>query len=87
MYHYLKFSDWHKQYMKTSRDSNLKPTRMFLSVLVLFAIVAILPHAFAQTYTDADNPHGPLLIFGWTVGMATAGVLAGVGIWTAIKRR
>jgi len=73
--------------MKTSRDSNLKSTEMVLGVLVLLAIVAILPFAFAQTYTDADNPHGPLQIFGWTAGMAAAGVLAGVGIWTAVKRR
>ena len=86
MYRYLKFSSWRKQCMTTHSDSNLKSRRLLLGVFVLFAIVAILPHALAITFTDADNPAGPLQGFGWAVGMATAGVAAGVGVWTATKR-
>jgi len=58
---------------------------MLFSVLALIAVVTILPHAFAITYTDADNPAGPLQSIGWTAGLAVAGVLSGVGVWTAIK--
>ncbi len=69
-------------------DSKTKPTSAILGLLVLLAIVAIFPHAFAQvSYTDANNPHGPLQIEGWIVGMGTAAALSGVGIWTTIKTR
>lgn len=64
-----------------------KQAGVLLGVLALLAIVAILPGASAQvTYTDSDNPHGPLQIYGWTTGMAVAAALAGVGVWTTIKR-
>jgi hypothetical protein len=73
--------------VKNLRDSRLKPARSFLGVLVLLAIVTILPHAFAITYTDANNPAGPLQTVGWTAGLAIAGILSGFGVWTAVRRR
>jgi hypothetical protein len=78
----------YKKHVMTLGNSKLNPSSMLLGVLVLLSVVVILPHAFAQvTYTDSDNPHGPLQIYGWTVGMAVAGALTGVGVWTTIKRR
>ncbi|HJT09202.1 MAG TPA: hypothetical protein VJ771_00280 [Candidatus Nitrosotalea sp.] len=69
---------------------NLKGSKqvgVLLGILALVAISAILPNAFAQvTYTDSDNPHGPLQMYGWSAGIAVAAALAGVGVWTAIKR-
>ncbi|MFZ1077630.1 MAG: plastocyanin/azurin family copper-binding protein [Nitrosotalea sp.] len=38
-------------------------------------------------YNDSDNPTGPLQGMGWIAGMVIAGVLSGVGIWTAVRRR
>ena len=58
---------------------------MLFSVFALVAVVTILPHAFAITYTAADNPAGPLQSIGWITGLGVAGVLSGVGVWTAIK--
>jgi hypothetical protein len=37
-------------------------------------------------YTDADNPAGPLQGMGWAAGMVIAGVLSGVGVWTAVRK-
>ena len=71
--------------METLKGS--KQAGVLLGILALVAISAILPNAFAQvTYTDSDNPHGPLQMYGWTTGMAVAAALAGVGVWTTIKR-
>ena len=96
-------------------------TRSFalLSVLTLFVIVTIAPHAFAQqnpagqgqqngiplgssysgsgtsaapsggssmAYTDANNPYGPMAAMGWAAGLAIAGVLTGVGVWSAVRK-
>jgi len=43
--------------------------------------------AFAITYTDADNPAGPLQVTGWAAGLAVAAALSGMGVWTAVKRK
>jgi hypothetical protein len=43
--------------------------------------------AFAITYTDADNPSGPLQVTGWVAGLAVAAALSGMGVWTAVRRR
>jgi hypothetical protein len=63
-----------------------KQAEALLGVLVLLAIVSIAPHAFAQMYTDLDDPHGPLEGMAWAVGMAAAGVVSGIGIWAAVRR-
>ena len=73
--------------MKTARQFKLKQASTLFGVLILLAVVTILPHAFAITYTDADNPAGPLQGLGWAAGLAVAGVLSGVGVWTAVRRR
>lgn len=71
--------------MKNLKD--FKQIGVLFGILALVAVSAILPNAFAQTmYTNSDDPHGPLQIYGWTVGMAVAAALAGVGVWTTIKR-
>jgi hypothetical protein len=68
--------------MKSSKQAGI-----LLVALALLAISATLPGAFAQvTYTDSDNPTGPLQMYGWSTGMAVAAALAGVGVWTTIKR-
>ena len=74
--------------MKAKSSSKFKQTSALLGILVLLAVVTILPSAFAQVaYTDADNPSGPLQGSAWAAGMATAGVMSGIGIWSAVKRR
>lgn len=56
-------------------------------VLALLVAVAVVPSALAQvTYTDSDNPAGPLQMSAWVVGLATAGVGAGIGLWTIGRR-
>ncbi len=62
-------------------------TCLLFGLLVLLAVVTILPDALAQvTYTDTDNPAGPLQMSGWVIGMGVAGALTGVGVWSAIRR-
>ncbi len=63
-----------------------KQAKTVLGFLVLVAIVAVVPHVFAITYTDADNPSGPLQGAGWATGLAIAAVLSGIGVWTAVRR-
>jgi len=70
--------------MKTS--SKTKPMGILFGVLALIAVVTIVPHAFAITYTAANDPHGPMASMGWAAGMGIAGVMSGVGIWIAVKR-
>ncbi|MHB8546346.1 MAG: hypothetical protein ACYDAJ_06230 [Nitrosotalea sp.] len=66
----------------------MKPTSALLGILVLLAIVTIFPHAFAQSsYTDANNPHGPLEPVTWTVGLVVVGVVSGVGVLTTVKHK
>jgi hypothetical protein len=38
-------------------------------------------------YNDSDNPTGPLQGMGWAAGMVIVGVMSGVGVWTAVRRR
>jgi hypothetical protein len=67
--------------------SKSKPIAVLFGVLALIAVVTIVPQAFAITYTDANNPHGPMASMGWAAGIGTAGVMSGVGVWMAVKRR
>lgn len=62
-------------------------TGIFVGVIVLLAIASVAPNVFAITYTDADNPSGPLQGITWGVGMGVAGLLAGVGIFTTRRHR
>jgi len=39
------------------------------------------------TYNDSDNPYGPLSGMAWAAGLAIAGVMSGIGVWAAVKRR
>lgn len=75
--------------MKTN-ESKIKPASTLLGILVLLAVVAIIPHAFAAWpgvgYTPADNPHGPLQMYAWAALGGVAGVMTGVGVYTAVKR-
>lgn len=61
-------------------------TSLFVGVIVLLAIASVAPNVFAITYTDADNPVGPLQGITWGVGLGVAGLLAGVGIFTTKRR-
>ena len=68
-----------------------KLTGALFGVLALVAIFIIAPHAFAQQggiqYTDSDNPYGPLQGMAWSAGLAIAGVMSGIGVWAAVRRR
>lgn len=61
-------------------------TSLFVGVIVLLAIASVAPNVFAITYTDADNPTGPLQGITWGVGLGVAGLVAGVGIFTTKRR-
>ncbi len=64
----------------------MKPIYVMCTVLVLIAVV-MTPSVFAQTsYTDSNNPAGPLMMPAWAVGMATAGAVSGVGIWSIVRK-
>lgn len=60
---------------------------LFVGALVVLVVVSVTPDVFAITYTDADNPSGPLQGIAWGVGLGIAGMLAGVGIFTTKKHR
>lgn len=62
-------------------------TSLSVGVLVLFAIAFVAPNVFAITYTDADNPSGPLQGITWGVGLGIAGLLAGIGVFTTRRHR
>ena len=62
------------------------PTTILFSLLALIAVVTIAPHAFAVTFTDANDPHGPMASMVWVAGMTIAGVMSGIGVFTAVKR-
>lgn len=72
--------------MKTLASDKSKPMGILLGVLVLIAVATIAPHAFAVTYTNVNNPHGPFQSIAWGVGLGIAGLLAGVGILTTRTR-
>ncbi|MGI0065696.1 MAG: hypothetical protein ACREA5_02585 [Nitrosotalea sp.] len=73
--------------MKTLVDCETKSMGLLFGVLALIAIVTIAPHAFAQlSYTDANNPHGPLQPVAWVAAMAVVAAMSGVGVFTAIRR-
>jgi len=38
------------------------------------------------SYTDADNPHGPLQSIGWGAGFAIVGIMSGIGVWSAVRK-
>lgn len=72
--------------MNALTNNKANPTGILFSVLALIVVVTIAPHAFAITFTDADNPHDPMASMGWPAGMAVAAAMSGVGVWTAVKR-
>jgi len=60
-----------------------------LLALVIFAIglgPTLSDAAFAQAYTSADDPHGPMQIYAWGAGMAIVGIMAGAGIFTTVRK-
>ncbi|MGI0045920.1 MAG: hypothetical protein ACREBB_01845 [Nitrosotalea sp.] len=71
--------------MKTLTSDKSKPMGILCGILALVVIVTIAPHVFAITYTDADNPTGPMQSIGWMVGMGVAAVMGGVGVFTAVQ--
>lgn len=38
------------------------------------------------SYNDSNNPYGPLSGMAWAAGLAIAGVMSGIGIWTAVRK-
>jgi hypothetical protein len=72
-----------------------KQTSAVLGLLILVAIVAIAPHAFAQQQgIPLGGPYGTPqpspdqgMVLGVTVGLATAAAVSGIGIWTAVRKR
>lgn len=65
----------------------MKPTHALLGILVLVAAATAVPYALAQeAYTDSDNPAGPLIIPAWAAGLATAGAVTGIGVWTIVRK-
>jgi plastocyanin len=45
------------------------------------------PASSQVVYTDSDDPYGPLQSMGWAVGMAVIGIMSGIGVWSAVRRR
>lgn len=74
--------------MRTQEKSRLMGSGLLLGVVALAMLTVLMPHVFAQgvQYTPADDPHGPLQYTGWAAGMAVVGVMAGIGVWTAVRR-
>ena len=74
--------------MKIQASSGTKQMSILFGVLVLLAVAAIAPHAAAYgiKYTASDNPYGPLQGITWGIGLGIAGLLTGVGVFTAVRR-
>ncbi len=62
---------------------------IWLLAIVIF-VIGLAPTlsgaAFAQTYTDADNPHGPQAVYAWGTMVAAAGIMSGVGVVTIFRK-
>ncbi|MDE1844137.1 MAG: hypothetical protein KGI10_02275 [Thaumarchaeota archaeon] len=71
--------------MKTLTDKT-KQMNVLFGVLALIVVVTIAPHAFAITFTAADDPHGPMQANAWSAALVVVGIMSGVGVWTTIKR-
>ena len=76
--------------------TNKQGTGVLLGILALAAIGTFAQHAFAQQdehaqvvqqlgMTTSNDPSGPLQSMGWTAGMAVAAVMAGIGVFTAVR--
>lgn len=73
--------------MNTTSSTRQRYAGILLGVLALVAVGALMPHASAQIkYTEADDPHGPLQSVAWAAGMAVVGVMAGIGVYTTVRR-
>ena len=63
---------------------------IWLLAIVIF-VIALVPTlsgvAFAQTYTDADNPHGPQAVYAWGGMAAISGIMSGAGIVTIFRKK
>jgi polyferredoxin len=63
---------------------------IWLLVLVIF-VIGLAPIlsgvAFAQMYTDADNPSGPMTAYAWSAMAIVVGVISGAGIFTIFKKK
>ncbi len=72
--------------MTKTLSQKAKPMGIPFMILAMIVVVTITPHAFATTFTDANNPHGPLEPIAWAAAFAVIGVMSGIGIWTTIQR-
>lgn len=73
--------------MRTKISDKTRSMSVLFGLLVLVVVSVIAPHAFAQvSYTGEDDPHGALQPMAWIAGMAVAGAMSGIGIFTAIRR-
>lgn len=64
--------------------------KIWLLAIVIFVIgfaPTLSDIAFAQTYTDADNPHGPMQVYAWSGMAAVAAIMSGVGIMTIFRKK
>ena len=63
---------------------------IWLLVIVIF-VIGLAPTlsgaAFAQTYTDADNPHGSQAVYGWGAMVAASAIMSGTGIVTIFRKK
>ncbi|MGB9124888.1 MAG: hypothetical protein WA833_01460 [Nitrosotalea sp.] len=63
---------------------------IWLLAIVIF-VIGLAPTlsgaAFAQTYTDADNPHGPQAVYGWGAMAAVSAIMSGAGIMTIFRKK
>ncbi|MDE2591077.1 MAG: hypothetical protein KGL95_15575 [Patescibacteria group bacterium] len=44
------------------------------------------PCTYGIKYTSSDNPYGPSQSIAWGIGLGVAGLLAGVGVSTTMRR-
>ena len=63
---------------------------IWLLALVIF-VIGLVPTlsgvAFAQTYTDANNPHGPQAVYAWGGMAVIAAIMSGFGIMTIFRKK
>lgn len=76
----------------TMQEKSLAMVSLF-GFLIIASVVSLTPNAFAQQsnnvlgLTPQDDPHGPLQPIAWGVGLAVAGLMTGVGVFTAVRRK
>lgn len=77
-----------KSPLRKNTITKITDRNIWLLAIVIVAIgLGPTLSSVAFALTEADDPHGPMEIYAWGAGIAVAGVMAGAGIFTTVRKR